>query len=163
VLENVLVGGAGIHRGGLLSATLRIRPTFRQERQSHAAARALLDRFDLGGLGDWPVEQLPYGVQKRVELARALMGRPRLLLLDEPAAGCDASERVAMAASIRQVRADAGDALSVVLVEHDMAMVGALADRVVALDFGEMITSGSFDEVRRDPRVVEAYMGAGTT
>jgi branched-chain amino acid transport system ATP-binding protein len=161
LVTNLLLGRHLHMRSGFLAGMVRIGRSQREEREQREAVAPLVDQLGLGTYRDEPVGGLPYGIQKRIELGRALATEPRLLLLDEPAAGCDAGERAAMSDVILRARA-AGHELSVILVEHDMAMVGVLADRVVALDFGEVVTTGTFDEVRRDPRVIEAYLGAGT-
>jgi branched-chain amino acid transport system ATP-binding protein len=112
------------------------------------------------GLTDWadrPADALPLGQQRALQMARALCGRPRLLLLDEPASGLRAAERAALAGLIERLRADG---LAILLVEHDVAFVARLADRVTVLDLGRVIARGTLAEVRTDPRVATAYLGA---
>lgn len=129
----------------------------RSELQQRRHCAEVLDLLDLGRYRDLPVGMLPYGVQKRIDLARALVMEPRVLLLDEPVAGMNSEETEEMARAVLSVQAELH--LSTVLVEHDMHLVMAVADRVMAVDFGVPITTGPPDAVRNDPVVIAAYLG----
>jgi branched-chain amino acid transport system ATP-binding protein len=155
VLENAMVGrhhlmGAGALRGGLGLAR-------GEERRHRDAALEALEFLDIRSLAGTPVHTLPYGLQKRVELARCLAMEPRVLLLDEPVAGMNASERAEIADLV--VRLHAERELTLLLVEHDMGMVMKVAQRILVLDFGEPIAIGTPAEIQRDERVIRAYLG----
>lgn len=156
VLDNVLCGLTVAAGRSLLGALLRPPALRNRERRLRLQALAALDRFGLTALADWPVGVLAYGDRKRVELARAVVSEPRLLLLDEPVAGLNATETAAVATEIRQLRARG---YTVLLVEHDMELVMSIADRVVVLDGGRCIAQGTPFEVRHNPLVLEAYLG----
>jgi len=160
VRENVMVGAHCNARHGFLEAALRLPRCRREERELRAEADAVLDQVGLGALADQPAESLPLGQQRTMQLARALVARPRLLLLDEPAAGLRATERVQLARLIREARARG---LTVLLVEHDVALVMSLSDRITVLDLGRVIAEGEPSAIRRDPAVLAAYLGEPTT
>jgi branched-chain amino acid transport system ATP-binding protein len=154
-LENVLVGRHHLMRTGTLRGGLGL--AGREERRHRAAALEALEFVDLAAQRDTPVQLMPYGHRKRVELARCLAMEPRLLLLDEPVAGMNAGERAEITALVRRLRAER-DA-TILLVEHDMGMVMQVADRVLVLDFGVPIAIGTPAEVQCDERVIRAYLG----
>lgn len=158
VLEHVLVGLHRQVRAGLLSAALQTAGLRRAEVQLRRQAEAILDRLELVPWADVPVEALPFGLLRRVELARALAVQPKLLLLDEPGSGLNPTEKQAMSRLVRSLR---DEGVTVFLVEHDMAMVMGLVDEVAVLDHGALLCEGPPSEVQRDPRVVAAYLGEG--
>jgi branched-chain amino acid transport system ATP-binding protein len=157
VLDNVLLGAHSWLPGGPFTWALRLPAATRGEREARVEARALLERLGLADVADWPAAELSHGLHKGVELARALLTRPRLLLLDEPAAGLSHAEVERFIASVRTLRSDFD--LTVVIVEHHMGLISALTDRVVVLDHGAKLMEGTAAEAQSDPRVIEAYLG----
>jgi branched-chain amino acid transport system ATP-binding protein len=156
VLENVMVGAHAWTHHGFVSAFLRL-PTHRREESAiYAAALAALQRAGLEAESNRLAESLPIGQQRAVQVARALCGKPRLLLLDEPASGLRAAERERLAHLLETLRSEG---LSMLLVEHDVAFVAQLAGRITVMDRGRVIAEGSPAEIRRDPAVVGAYLG----
>jgi branched-chain amino acid transport system ATP-binding protein len=156
-LENVMVGAHATTRAGALSATLRLPRHRREEREIRGWASEALARVGLADWADRPAEALPLGQQRALQVGRALCASPRLLLLDEPASGLRAAERAALAELIGELRAGG---LTMMLVEHDVAFVTRLADRVTVLDLGRVIAQGTPQQIRTDPRVIAAYLGA---
>jgi ABC-type branched-subunit amino acid transport system ATPase component/ABC-type branched-subunit amino acid transport system permease subunit len=155
--ENVLAGMDVRLRGRVHGALLRLPAQRREERQARAAARHWLEFVGLAGREGFRAGDLPLAEQRRLDIARALAGRPRVLLLDEPAAGMNPSEKASLMVLVRAIR-DRG--MTVVLIEHDMGLVEGVSDRVVVMDAGRVLTEGTPAEIRTDPRVIEAYLGA---
>ncbi len=157
VLENVLLGGHTRLPGGPLSWSVRLPATARAEKSLRSEARGLLERAGLDWAADVPADELSHGLHKGIELCRALLLKPSLLLLDEPAAGLSHAEVEHFIETVRRLRAE--DDMTVVIVEHHMGLISALTDRVVVLDHGRTLLEGTAAQAQSDPRVIEAYLG----
>jgi branched-chain amino acid transport system ATP-binding protein len=156
VLENVMVGAHASTRHGFWEAFLRLPRHRHEEREILGRARRALERVGLGEAASRPAESLPIGQQRAVQVARALCGEPRLLLLDEPASGLRAAERRRLAALLRDLR---GEGLAMLLIEHDVAFVTGLAGRITVMDRGRVIAEGPPERIREEPAVIAAYLG----
>jgi branched-chain amino acid transport system ATP-binding protein len=157
VLENVMAGQHSGTDSSFLANALRLPSVVREQAAARERAMDLIGFMDLGAFVHWPAGGLPFPIRKRVELARALAARPKLLLLDEPAAGLNHDEVATLEGQIRRVRDSLG--VTVLLVEHHMALVMSVSDKVVTVNFGRKIAEGTPDEIRRHPEVISAYLG----
>ncbi len=157
VLENVLISFTGRLKYGMFSSLLRTAGFWREEEQIRQQAMDLLSVFNLQDKAGWNAENLPYGQQRKLEIARALATNCKMLLLDEPAAGMNPTETAELLACINVIRKKFP--ISILLIEHDMSLVMNICERIVVIDYGEIIAHGGPDEISHNPKVIAAYLG----
>ena len=157
VLDNVLVGLANSHKQNIVASLLRLPSYYSSEKELRQKALDLLAIFDLDGEADTLAKNLPYGQQSRLEIVRALATEPKILFLDEPAAGMNPQETAELTQLIRQIKEEFN--ITIMLIEHDMSLVMEVTERIYVLEYGRVIAHGTPDEIKNDKRVIEAYLG----